>query len=156
MNVSTRKEVIRLWYGGASGRQIARRLRISRRSVVRVLADHENRPAEIDDGERRRAHLPDRPRFETVSAVKVYMDDFRTAEGLRRVYVFSYILTCSRLVHVRLVAADGLATTLQIASEPATCLRQYESCGSSCFTGFRFIEESFEDECCHGRVPFAD
>jgi transposase len=123
MNVSTRKEVIRLWYGGASRRQIARRLSISRRSVVRVLADHENRPAEVDYGERRRAYLPDRPRFETASAVEVYMDDFRTAGGLRRVCVFSYVLTCSRLVHVRFVAAEGLATTLQIASEepPATC-----------------------------------
>ena len=43
MNEVTRNELIRLWYGGASGRRIARQLRLGRRTVARVLAEHQNR-----------------------------------------------------------------------------------------------------------------
>lgn len=43
MNEVTRNEVIRLWYGGASGRRIARQLHVSRKSVARVVAEHHNR-----------------------------------------------------------------------------------------------------------------
>jgi transposase len=45
MNELTRNEVIRLFYGGASGRRIARQLHVARRSVARVLAEHQNRRA---------------------------------------------------------------------------------------------------------------
>lgn len=47
MNELTRNEVIRLFYGGASGRRIARQLHVGRRSVARVLAEHQNRRAGV-------------------------------------------------------------------------------------------------------------
>jgi transposase len=41
MRESTRNEIVRLHYGGASQRRIAKLLGVARRSVARVLADHE-------------------------------------------------------------------------------------------------------------------
>jgi transposase len=40
-----RNEVIRLWYGGASRRRIARQLGVNRKTVARVLAEHQHRRA---------------------------------------------------------------------------------------------------------------
>jgi transposase len=56
MNESTRKQTIRLWYGGASRRGIARLLGISRKAVGRALVDHENRMTGV--AEVGRAHRP--------------------------------------------------------------------------------------------------
>jgi transposase len=51
MNELTRNEVVRLWYGGASNRRIARQLHLGRRSVARILAEHQNRRAGLPSAE---------------------------------------------------------------------------------------------------------
>jgi len=43
MNEVTRNEVIRFWYGGASRRRIARQLGVNRKTVARVLGEHQER-----------------------------------------------------------------------------------------------------------------
>ena len=46
MKGSTRNEIIRLHYGGASQRRIAKLLGVARKSVARVLLGHEQHRAE--------------------------------------------------------------------------------------------------------------
>ena len=47
MREATRNEIIRLHYGGASQRRIAQLLGVARKSVGRVLADHEQGRASV-------------------------------------------------------------------------------------------------------------
>lgn len=67
MNEATRNEVIRLWYGGASRRRIARQLGVSRKTVARVLAEHQDRRAGLPpaEGPRRPSQLD--PFTETIA-----------------------------------------------------------------------------------------
>src|SRR5487761_538826 len=54
MNEETRNEIVRLSYGGAARRRIARMLRVDRKTVTQVLADHENRRAGAPESKRAR------------------------------------------------------------------------------------------------------
>ena len=47
MNELLRNEVVRLWYGGASRRRIARQLGINRKTVARMLAEHLDRKSVV-------------------------------------------------------------------------------------------------------------
>ena len=63
MNEKTRSEVLRRWYGGQSGRDIARDLHLSRKTVAKVLAQHQQQRATgnqaVPSPRRRRASLVD-------------------------------------------------------------------------------------------------
>src|ERR1700689_4425515 len=54
MKESTRNEIVRLHYGGASQRRIAKLLGVARRSVAGVLVGHQQDRAEPVQGERPR------------------------------------------------------------------------------------------------------
>ncbi len=45
MNDPTRSEVLRRWYGGQSMRRIARDLHLSRKTVSRIIAEHQHQRA---------------------------------------------------------------------------------------------------------------
>ena len=68
MNDELRNEVLRRWYGGQSGRDIARELHLSRKTVAKVLAEHRQQRANGTTGLPSRARagaawsMPTRPR----------------------------------------------------------------------------------------------
>jgi transposase len=187
MNEQTRQEIVRRWHGGASIRQMARELGLSRNTVSQALANVRaqregttpptaRRPSQLDPytatiqellgrypdltatrlweelrqrgftggytsvRERWRALRPRGTptpviRFETAPGAQAQMDygvydlDF-SAEGRRRVYLFSYLLGYSRRGYLRFVESQDFTTTLRehvrafeyLGGVAATCL----------------------------------
>jgi transposase len=187
MNEHTRNEIVRRWHAGASIRQLARQLGLSRNTISQALADVQaqraappaaspRRPSLLDPYETTMQELlarypdltvtrlleelrkcgftggytivrqrlrelrprPGRPpvlRFETAPGVQAQMDyavydiDF-TAEGRRRVCLFSYVLGYSRRQYLRFVESQDFVTTLRehvrafayLGGVAATCL----------------------------------
>jgi len=82
MNHSTRNEIIRLWYGGASHRRIAKTLGLNRKSVARVIEKHDEarsgadaaissrRPSLLDPFQENITHLVER--YPDITAVRLH------------------------------------------------------------------------------------
>jgi transposase len=82
MNHSTHNEIIRLWYGGASHRRIAKTLGINRKTVARLIEKHNEarsgvaavissrRPSLLDPFQENITHLVER--YPDITAVRLY------------------------------------------------------------------------------------
>jgi transposase len=67
VNEETRNEIVRLFYGGASRRRIARLLRVDRKTVAHVLAEHQNHRAGLAEPKRARRASQLDPFQETIA-----------------------------------------------------------------------------------------
>jgi len=82
MNLSTLNEIIRLWYGGASHRRIAKTLGINRKTVAKAIQKHEEerndvstavstrRPSLLDPFQQNITHLVER--YPDITAVRLH------------------------------------------------------------------------------------
>jgi transposase len=108
MNEKTRSEVLRRWYSGQSGRDIARELRLSRKTVTKAIVQHQQQRATgnqaVPAPHRRRASLVDAyeevlqdylSRYPHISVVRL-LEELR-----RRGYTGGYTVLRQRVQQLR-------------------------------------------------------
>lgn len=108
MNEQQRSEVLHRWYGGQSGRRIARDLHMSRKTVAKVIADHQQERAtgatDLPSPRQQRESLVDPyeatlrdylARYPEISVVRL-LEELR-----RRGYSGGYTILCQRVKRLR-------------------------------------------------------